>query len=167
MSRTLISLDQITVKSPCTEDWDGMLGTGRVRLCGSCEKNVYDLTGLSDREVSDLVAEKEGHLCVRFFVRVDGTVTTSLCPSGSAAFPAPEPRAWPTVAAGLVLALVGLSEAAPPPESRTGGATPGITTNAPPVPVFRETKGEMCVVAKPVRKPVEAAPMPREVKAKK
>ena len=76
MKRTL---DTIAVDEPCTVDWDTMLGSGAVRYCRLCKKNVYDLSDLTRAEGEALVFESEGTPCVRFHRRADGTVMTADC----------------------------------------------------------------------------------------
>ncbi len=76
------TLGVISVASPCRQSWEGMTGGAHVRFCGACEKNVYQLDGLTTDEVRALIIEKEGKLCWRFFVRRDGTVLTKDCPVG-------------------------------------------------------------------------------------
>lgn len=75
-------LDGIQVASPCTASWDAMAGDDRVRFCGLCAKNVYDLSGMRRGEAEALVFGTEGKVCVRFFRRQDGTVLTDDCPVG-------------------------------------------------------------------------------------
>src|SRR3954469_19985825 len=43
-------LDQIQVASPCTADWSQMTGDDRTRHCGACQKNVYNLSGMTRAE---------------------------------------------------------------------------------------------------------------------
>ncbi len=78
MSRKL-ALDVIEVAEPCREDWDAMRGDERVRFCGLCHRDVYNLAGMSRDEAERLVTESEDRVCVRFVRRADGTVTTSDC----------------------------------------------------------------------------------------
>lgn len=59
-----------------------MYGNDRVRFCGQCSKNVYNLSALSREEAEDLIRRMEGHLCVRYYRRKDGTVITNNCPVG-------------------------------------------------------------------------------------
>jgi hypothetical protein len=72
----------ISVASPCKASWEQMAGDPNVRFCGACSKNVYSLDNLTTEEVRQLIVEKEGKLCWRFFVRRDGTVLTKDCPVG-------------------------------------------------------------------------------------
>jgi hypothetical protein len=39
-------LDRIRIASPCKVSWDEMAGDDRVRFCGHCAKDVYDLSAL-------------------------------------------------------------------------------------------------------------------------
>lgn len=75
-------LDNIKVASPCSQDWDAMIGTERKRYCGECKLNVYNLSGMSRTEAENLLTNNEGRLCVRFYRRQDGTVLTQDCPVG-------------------------------------------------------------------------------------
>ena len=79
---TLIPLANIRVASPCRADWDKMEGDDRARFCQTCAKNVYNLSSMSKAEAENLIREKEGNLCVRFYQREDGTILTSNCPVG-------------------------------------------------------------------------------------
>ena len=75
-------LENLKVASPCSQDWDEMIGTERKRYCGECKLNVYNLSGMTRAEAENLVMNAEGRLCVRFFKREDGTVLTQDCPVG-------------------------------------------------------------------------------------
>ncbi len=79
-------LENLKVASPCSQDWDAMLGTERKRYCGDCKLNVYNLSGMTKSEAENLIVNAEGRLCVRFFQRADGTVLTKDCPVGWKAF---------------------------------------------------------------------------------
>ena len=75
-------LDGLKIASPCTVSWDSMTGDERVRACAQCRLNVYNLSDMSKAEAENLIREKEGRLCVRFFRRADGTILTKDCPVG-------------------------------------------------------------------------------------
>jgi hypothetical protein len=86
MKRTMTStmtradgLRHLEIASPCQVSWDGMRGDDQVRFCGTCRQNVYNLSSMTLRQAQDLIVEREGHLCVRFFRRTDGTVVTRDC----------------------------------------------------------------------------------------
>ncbi len=75
-------LENIKIASPCPANWDGMYGNDKVRFCGDCKLNVYNLSGMSRLEAENLLRSTEGRLCVRYFRRADGTVLTQDCPVG-------------------------------------------------------------------------------------
>ena len=107
MSRK-VSLDVIEVPSPCPESWEGMKGDGPVRFCGLCEMNVYNLSAMTRDEAEALVRERDGRLCVRFYRRADGTVTTTDCAPRRFAALRKVARRTMTGAAALLIALLGL-----------------------------------------------------------
>lgn len=82
MQKFTSPLRNIKVASPCSEDWNSMIGNDRMRFCGACEMNVYNLSGMTREEAESLVAGAEGRLCVRFYKRADGSVLTNDCPVG-------------------------------------------------------------------------------------
>src|SRR3954469_22981979 len=82
MGRAMVSLEMVRVASPCPADWDSMKGDDRVRFCGQCNLNVYNLSGMTRDEAEELVNSAEGRLCVQLLVREDGTVLTQDCPVG-------------------------------------------------------------------------------------
>lgn len=75
-------LDRIKIASPRTADWEQMKGTDRVRFCGECRKNVFNLSAMTRREAGDLLKQTNGNLCARLYRRADGTVLTEDCPVG-------------------------------------------------------------------------------------
>jgi hypothetical protein len=81
--RVLPSLEDMRVASPCNASWEDMKGDDRVRFCGKCEKNVFNLSAMPREEAEALLADRAGNLCVRFYKRADGTVLTEDCPVGA------------------------------------------------------------------------------------
>jgi hypothetical protein len=75
-------LDHVQVAAPCKADWDQMIGSERMRFCGQCNLNVYNLSGMTRSEAESLIARNEGGLCVRFYRRFDGSIITRDCPIG-------------------------------------------------------------------------------------
>jgi hypothetical protein len=59
-----------------------MIGTDRVRFCGQCSLNVYNLSAMTRDQAESLIAANEGRLCVRFYRRNDGSIITQDCPVG-------------------------------------------------------------------------------------
>jgi len=80
--KTLPLLDHLRIAAPCKADWDEMTGDDRVRFCGQCEKNVYNLSAMPREEAEAFLVEREGAVCVRLYKRADGTVLTADCPVG-------------------------------------------------------------------------------------
>jgi hypothetical protein len=81
--RTMPMLDNLRIASPCKVDWDTMAGDERVRYCGQCAKNVYNVAGMTRDEAKKLLEDRSGKLCLRIYRRADGTVLTSDCPVGA------------------------------------------------------------------------------------
>ena len=95
-------LDNLRVAAPCSASWDAMAGDDRVRACGDCNKNVYNLSDMMRDEAEALIREKEGKLCVRYFQRADGTILLKDCTIGIA-----KKRRRKLVAAGAAVLLAG------------------------------------------------------------
>ena len=106
MNKFTNPLNNIKVASPCSADWNEMIGDDRKRFCGSCKLNVYNLSGMTKNEAEKLLINAEGRLCVRFYKRADGTVLTQNCPVGFAAF---KRRVSKTVTAfaSLIFGIIG------------------------------------------------------------
>lgn len=70
----------LRVSSPCPKSWDDLVGDRRVRYCGQCRLNVYNLAEMSPEEVERVVLKTEGRLCGRLYDRGDQTATVQNCP---------------------------------------------------------------------------------------
>lgn len=75
-------LEKIKLAAPCQAEWKWMYGNDRVRFCGQCSQNVYNLSAMSREHAEDLIRRTEGRLCVRFYRRKDGTILTRNCSVG-------------------------------------------------------------------------------------
>ena len=106
MTKFTNPLDDIKIASPCSQDWNEMIGTERKRFCGECKLNVYNLSGMSQTEAENLLIDSEGRLCVRFYRRADGSVLTEDCPVGWQAIKRRVSRTA-TAAASLLFAALG------------------------------------------------------------
>ncbi|NHZ79856.1 hypothetical protein F2P44_11295 [Massilia sp. CCM 8695] len=97
---------RFSIPVPCAVSWDEMTGDNRVRHCGDCKKNVFDLSAMTESEAAALVAGNvKGELCVKFYRRQDGTVMTSDCGAAPESFARPAPRSLPRLVGAAVLAL--------------------------------------------------------------
>ncbi len=43
-------LEDVRIASPCSASWEDMTGDARVRFCGKCAKNVYNLSEMTRDE---------------------------------------------------------------------------------------------------------------------
>lgn len=74
---------KLAIASPCPASWDDMRGDNRVRFCGECKKNVYNVSEMTRLEAEELLRKNgDGDMCVRFYERADGTILTQDCPVG-------------------------------------------------------------------------------------
>jgi hypothetical protein len=78
--KTRNKLEDVEIASPCQASWEDMQGDERVRFCGLCRLNVYNLSGMTRNEGEAFLQKCEGRVCVRMFRRADGTVLTEDCP---------------------------------------------------------------------------------------
>ena len=82
MARFTYPLNKVKVAAPCKAEWEKMIGNYRVRFCGQCNLNVYNLSEMTRAQAESLIAANEGRLCVRFYRRRDGSIITQDCPVG-------------------------------------------------------------------------------------
>lgn len=76
-------LSHTSVASPCPASWEAMSGDDKVRFCSECKLNVYNLSEMSKTEAEKLLRSHEGdRLCIRLYLRADGTIITQDCPVG-------------------------------------------------------------------------------------
>ncbi len=115
-----IALRQIKIASPCTVPWDEMQGDQRVRYCGTCDKNVFNLSAMSETEAATLVAQgSDRALCVRFYRRADGTLLTSDGSDCGDAGSVDKRKTWRGLPGLAGIAVLALSAAGCAPESKT------------------------------------------------
>jgi hypothetical protein len=103
-------LDTVSIASPCNVSWDSMKGDDRVRFCGQCKLNVFNLSALPRAEAEALVQKAEGRVCVRLYRRTDGTVITQDCSVVRRALTAARRRV--SVLTASLAAFLGLSSLA-------------------------------------------------------
>ena len=151
-------LENIRVASPCTADWSKMTGDERVRHCGDCKKNVYNLSDMTRDEAEAVIIEKEGRLCVRYYQRTDGTILLKDCTVGVS-----RRRRRRLVAAGAIAMLAGggvlVWRSMRESEPKCSGEHEVMMGQAARLPEHHEMKGEM---SKPEPPPTvhQGLPMP-------
>lgn len=72
-------LDRVCIAMPCNIGWDNMKGNDEVRLCGGCNKNVYNISAMSKKRAEELLSQAELP-CLHIVRNTDGTLVTDECP---------------------------------------------------------------------------------------
>jgi hypothetical protein len=135
--RALPLLQRIYVASPCNVPWESMQGDDHVRHCGSCDKQVFDLSSLTTAEAESLLA-KNNNICAQYYRRADGTILTADCPVGVAKKTKQRRKAAVIAAtiassvAGAALASAFFSRADEEHETCSSGAVPTSQVSTPP-----------------------------------
>ena len=111
-----MDLENLRIASPCPADWDQMDGDERVRFCHLCEKNVYDISALTQRQAKALLRENGANICARIYRGQDGTILTHDCPVGLAAIR----RRFARIAGAAFTTLLSVSSSALAQEPRRG-----------------------------------------------
>ena len=75
-------VNDLLIASPCDVPWSAMDGDDRVRHCGQCDRQVYNIARLSAEEVVALLQASDRPPCLQLWRRADGTVLTADCPIG-------------------------------------------------------------------------------------
>jgi hypothetical protein len=115
-------LDRLNVASPCSADWDEMMGNEQVRFCRDCSLYVHDLSKITRKDAVKLVAASKGKLCVRYARRPDGTLHTA-----SQAEPlARIKRRLTRIAAGAFTATLSLASNAAAQSAQTAERDPQV-----------------------------------------
>lgn len=60
-------IDSVEVKTPCTEEWDQMTGTNKIRFCSHCAKDVNNISEMTRKEAMNLIRASNGNICVRYY----------------------------------------------------------------------------------------------------
>jgi hypothetical protein len=74
-------LDALNVNSPCTADWESMVGNDQVRFCCHCNLSVHNLSKLTPKQALRLIRRSRGRLCVRYLQLSDGAIKAARPPS--------------------------------------------------------------------------------------
>ena len=105
--RRLPVLPNIRIAAPCPASWDAMVGDRRVRACTHCKQNVFNLSAMARADAEELIREKQGNLCARYYQRQDGTILLADCAVGIA-----QKKKRRVIAAGAAMLLAGSATAA-------------------------------------------------------
>ncbi len=73
-------LEIVEIPDPCSVPWDSMKGSDSIRFCNQCQKNVYNISSMSEAAAKSILIANEGGVCISMLKRADGTVITDSCP---------------------------------------------------------------------------------------
>src|ERR1051326_6657281 len=59
-------IQQLRIASPCSVEWDSMIGNDRVRFCEHCRLSVHHVDSLNKKQLRRLIARSHGRLCVNY-----------------------------------------------------------------------------------------------------
>lgn len=92
---------RLKVLSPCSADWEKMVGNDQVRFCEHCSKNVNNISEMTREQALELVLKSNGRLCVRYYKTSDQKINFQ--PSNNSEFRL-NPSPLLKFAAGVLLA---------------------------------------------------------------
>lgn len=65
---------RLKVLSPCSAEWEKMVGNDQVRFCEHCSKSVNNISEMTREQALELVLKSNGRLCVRYYKTSDQKV---------------------------------------------------------------------------------------------
>ena len=120
-------LQRLDVTSPCSQNWDSMIGNERVRFCEHCSLHVHNISEMTRARALRFANKSQGRICVRYYRD----------PSGAIATKSVSPRLYQLgrrvsrVAAGAFSATLSLTAAvAQSPSDRHSGLVPLVQPDA-------------------------------------
>jgi hypothetical protein len=138
-------LNEITILTPCSMDWDRMAGDDHARYCPACGKHVHDFAKMTSAQASSLLDKVEGDVCGRLTRLNDGKLLTADCTPAAEPEPVYTPwqfniRSLMGIIAGFA-ATLGLGRlladymegSPPPPRAALLTTTVGKVAPRPPV----------------------------------
>ncbi len=71
-------LERVRVPRPCSASWNEMrsIDKSAARLCEQCEREVHDLSRMTNAEAEDLIGKAKGRVCVRLVRDAGGRMVT-------------------------------------------------------------------------------------------
>ena len=164
MNKFTNPLDNIKIASPCSADWNEMIGDSRKRFCGQCNLNVFNLSAMSRTEAEELIINSEGRLCVRMYQRQDGTVITQDCPVGWQAVKRRLSRASAAIASLIIGVFASLGLTAAVSQASVGKKLRFLPVLSTPTPTPEHLMGGVAPQPTPKKKPKpQPSPSPRAV----
>jgi len=109
-------LDRLSIPSPCSTNWNELVGDDRKRYCGQCAKIVYDFSKLTTTEVLALLTTLRGDVCARITRQPDGTMLTE---KSLPVLPIMRPRASPLASVAVTAMITITASPAGRPPAQT------------------------------------------------
>jgi len=75
-------LHPLAVTSPCSQDWNSMVGNDRIRFCEHCSLHVHNLSQMTRAQALRLAADSRGRLCVRYHSTPENEIVTRTAQRG-------------------------------------------------------------------------------------
>ncbi|MFY9227043.1 MAG: energy transducer TonB [Blastocatellia bacterium] len=154
MTKRSIPLNMISIAAPCSANWNEMTGNDQVRFCQQCSLNVYNLSNMAQDQAEELIRNKEGRLCVRFYRRSDGTILTQNCPVGLQALKKKIARAATAIISAVLSfgASFGMFSYLTSKKTVEHPLIGSIAANYDPSPKNNYVQGEMAIDTNPIPK---------------
>lgn len=71
-----LDIEDVFIGAPCNYGWENMAGDSRKRLCGGCDKAVYNLAAMPRAQAQELLDEKGDSVCLRITRDLKGELVT-------------------------------------------------------------------------------------------
>ena len=125
-------IDSVEVKAPCSESWDEMTGTDKIRFCSHCTKHVNNISEMTRKEAGRFVRASGGNICIRYIA--DPNTRRPLFADGLLQIA----RRTPGITAGVMAASLSIGSARAQEASPTPAPSPSpaaeIVQLAQPMP---------------------------------
>jgi hypothetical protein len=77
MNRKSGKLETLRIAQPCSTGWENMTGDDKIRFCDACNKQVFNLSVMTQRQAEAIIAATRGNLCARIITRTDSSLLTA------------------------------------------------------------------------------------------
>jgi hypothetical protein len=109
---------QLQIDNPCSESWSAMKGSNKQRFCDHCQKDVFNLSEMTEIEAGGLLTGLKDP-CVRFQPALDGSVlfkTAAVLAVSLLTACETEPSSCPANAAPVEIGMSPISPNGAPPD---------------------------------------------------
>ena len=60
-------LENVSVETPCSADWNEMMGNEEVRHCHQCQRNIHNISEMPKRRALKVLNQKDEIVCISYF----------------------------------------------------------------------------------------------------